>query len=70
MYFLLIISGQHFAWYALRSDVLHQAAQVVADQVQEVGLHAQEVRLRGDRHILEEEAEKKISEVCAVENKK
>jgi hypothetical protein len=43
---------------------------VVAHQVQEVGLHAQEVRLRGDWHILEEEAEKKISEVCAVENKK
>ena len=36
---------RHFDWYALRLFVLHQTAQVVPRQVQEVGLHTQEVRI-------------------------
>ena len=37
--------GQHFDWHALRLVALHQTPQVVPHQVQEVGLHTQEVRI-------------------------
>ena len=39
-------SGRHDSRHAVRADVLHQAAQVVAAEVQEDHLHAEEIRLK------------------------
>ena len=43
--FFFTFPVRHFDWYALRLFFLHQTAQVVSRQVQEVGLHTQEVRI-------------------------